>query len=1166
MTEVNVDLAPWKPIPTPIPPEWVNLTQELANRAKGMPHAYVLKTVKYDACGVGDLLCSWGLPLSAVMAGYLMEYDKRHIKAAQLDGIEQVLKHIEAAGRYARDIEDENLAPLLNPPYEDLNALLIAMAIYYQSLKHLQQQGVMRPLNARILIRIERIGNVLLNIAKQLGMWYFKREIEDMTKHLLNPGIFEEDWKEYNRILQQDSYVLDEINDLLTTTYQKTTDQPIRVIYTPCGVAGLKRRMQDAHTTVTSQKTQLTGFDLVAFDVIVPTVRDCYRAFGILSQLGYIQDRLTDHIANPKNNGYSHIALGLLLNLRRYGLQTIAMPDGQTPVCQIQIATRLMQAIACYGCLFPGFSRRYEEQDQKYEKSRLLVGREFWESQEGHVFHVMQEPIAAPLSPTEAKERPITVYDKNRRAISLPLNATALDFAYALDNEIGTRAVDAIVNNRKAPLYRILQAGDSVEIRTARQTQVDNQWLDEDYANTPSAKRGIQEGINKRYRASRGYELLREELSRFRSSLTLENHLPLENLDEELRMLLKRFKLGSLPAFLEHLGNEQEKDYTPNWAAKEIMKHIEETDQRVSPRQGRIVWVPVIDPSMMFRKKGAYHQRLCGLCRPGYPKDEKILGRLGKRSGVLVVHKETCSHLIDRPLGRHSMLLPMVWQQQAPAIVVAFMVMVQDRKGLIFDVTRQLRNHECDLTEIKAEATNPKTGIGHLYFTIETHSEKEVLEVWNELYNIENVIEVKLDRRTTPTHLCDSLEKLRSQHATLSIKMTVEFAWEEQVNMLPPRPQALMNPFDISRPAGGNMFFGRSEEIKQMQRELCGEERGRALLMYGPRRSGKSSLCKNFIESHVYAPDWGVLCSLQNAPRQSEKAIFEHLADKVNATFQERFSQPAPRWEDFHESDPQLRFRRLLQECIARTDGARLILALDEFGGVIERNDRGALDMRFFTSWRELMQEIPQLSLIFAMPTSAHRVLNSHRFANVFSFAQPLSILFLDAESAKQLLADPLRDLHIAIHPNTVALAVTLTGGNPYYLTLIGQQLIQQLNQDFHKQLVSDKDLNFVVERLIEKETFQNFNYLLAEVQDDQELVVLEKMVDFMSRSNQLEVQLRKIASLIGTQMSTARRYLDRMRMGLILDENGPPSNPFYSFKIELVRRWLTHNRSFFTR
>ena len=47
--------------------------------------------------------------------------------------------------------------------------------------------------------------------------------------------------------------------------------------------------------------------------------------------------------------------------------------------------------------------------------------------------------------------------------------------------------------------------------------------------------------------------------------------------------------------------------------------------------------------------------------------------------------------------------------------------------------------------------------------------------------------------------------------------------------------------------------------------------------------------------------------------------------------------------------------------------------------------------------------------------------------------------------------------------------------------------------------------------------------------------------------------------------LATTRRYLDRMRQGLILEENGPLSNPFYSFKIELVRRWLTRNRSFFT-
>jgi len=37
------------------------------------------------------------------------------------------------------------------------------------------------------------------------------------------------------------------------------------------------------------------------------------------------------------------------------------------------------------------------------------------------------------------------------------------------------------------------------------------------------------------------------------------------------------------------------------------------------------------------------------------------------------------------------------------------------------------------------------------------------------------------------------------------------------------------------------------------------------------------------------------------------------------------------------------------------------------------------------------------------------------------------------------------------------------------------------------------------------------------------------------------------------------------LRNGLILQENGPASNPYYSFTIELVRRWLTHNHWFFS-
>src|SRR5437588_2493807 len=188
-TDVYVDLTPWKPTPTDIPAEWKNLIDDLARQAKGTPHEYVLK-VKYDAQGVGDLLRSWGLPLPVVMAGYLMVYDKKHIQSAELEGTDEILQHVDEVYRYARDIEDENLPPLLSPPYDDLGALLIAVASYYQALKSLQQQTNGRAYSGRMLLRIEKIGSTLLNIAKRLGIWYFKREIEDLVEQLHNPGRF----------------------------------------------------------------------------------------------------------------------------------------------------------------------------------------------------------------------------------------------------------------------------------------------------------------------------------------------------------------------------------------------------------------------------------------------------------------------------------------------------------------------------------------------------------------------------------------------------------------------------------------------------------------------------------------------------------------------------------------------------------------------------------------------------------------------------------------------------------------------------------------------------------------------------------------------------------------------------------------------------------------
>ena len=1151
----DVQLAPpWEPEATHISQEWLNLIDVLEQRTIGMQHEYVLG-VRLDARGVGELLRSWGLPLDVIIAGFLQEYDRAFLLAQTMPEIDEVVEHINEANRYKNYIEDGNLPPLLTPPYKDLGALLIAIATYYLALKTIQQQSHKMPKKGRATpSQIERAGNSMLNVVKRLGMWYFKRNVEDVTEQLRDPALFERDQAEYQQILKNDEALVEETRRFLETACSEMTGLSVIAIYEKCGVSGLNRRLQDAHTTETSQKAQLNGFDLVTFDVIVPVVQDCYTAFGALSQLGHIQDRVTDHIATPKQNGYSQIALGLILDPYSSHAQRFVLPVQKSRVCQLQIATRTMQAIASYGCLYPACYQRYANEYSRDNVKDIITIADFWKGKEGNVFTIIEQAISEKIPDTDTKT-PIVVFDKSRTAVVLPVNATALDFAYALDSETGNRAVEAIVNNRKAPLYRVLQAGDIVEIRTARQTQATDHWLGDGYAHTPRAKRIIKEAISRKNLEQRGYELIRDALRRYHFAL------PLADFDEQLRQLLKRYNLGSRQQFLERLEQENETEHTPTWAAQEIMRQVAEKKTR-NAAPGEVIWVPVIDMPVTQHTNGNYRQKLCRLCRP-IPGDTAIAGRLRKGGKEMVVHRETCSHLVDRNVGRHSELIPMGWQMLLP-FRVAFFVKVQDRDGLILELARELRRHGCALKGLQAEASSPRADIGYIFFTIEAHSDQQVLNLWNAIEKIDNFNEVQIDKAVTPAQIADRLEQAHEHDTPRTARTIIEFDWEEMVSMLPTRAPVLENPFNISRPAGGNMFFGRSEEIKIMQRELCDTAEGRALLLHGPRRSGKSSLCKQFIERYMHAPSWGVLCSLQGAGKLTEAAILMLLAEKIGEAFQQNFQQAAPGWYNYQDSDPQMRFRHFLKGCIEQLPDSRLILALDEFGGAIESAERHILGHRFFALWKELLNGIPQLSLLFALPASSHHTLKAKSLAHVFSFAQPMGMTFLDTESAQRLLSDPLRDLHIAIHPNTMARAVMLTGGNPYYLHLIGQQLIFHLNRDTQKQVIGDNELNLVIEKIITGRTSQNFDFLRSELINEKEFVLLEKMIDLIEESDLKEAPLKKIAYQAGMHVSEARRYLDRLDMGLILNRSGLPSNPLYSFKIELVRRWLTYNRSFF--
>src|SRR5258707_9821810 len=113
------------------------------------------------------------------MAGFLWEYNQEYLHLSKLHDAEQVLSHIRQAKNYYHYIQNENLPPLLTPPYADLGALLLAVTIYFQAL---QDQNMQKDYTRTKQTKIDRIGGNLLNIIKMLGILRFKSEGEQVLE------------------------------------------------------------------------------------------------------------------------------------------------------------------------------------------------------------------------------------------------------------------------------------------------------------------------------------------------------------------------------------------------------------------------------------------------------------------------------------------------------------------------------------------------------------------------------------------------------------------------------------------------------------------------------------------------------------------------------------------------------------------------------------------------------------------------------------------------------------------------------------------------------------------------------------------------------------------------------------------------------------------------
>ena len=402
-------------------------------------------------CTVAQILIDLGLDSATVAAAFLhdviedtpvSEGDIRKefgeevlelvVGVTKLDKIQFTSKEEEQA---------ENFRKIFVAMAKDIRVIIIKLADRLHN---------MRSLNFLSTERQQRMARETLEVyaplAHRLGISQVKCELEDLCLKYLEPDFYEYLTTNIEEKLKNNTEFIDqvilEVNQIL-----KDSNVSGEVFGRRKHLYSIYRKMKE------QSKTLDQIYDLVAIRILVNTVDECYETFGKIHHIWKpVPGRIKDYIATPKPNMYRSLHTTVVTNFGK--------------VFEIQIRTYEMNHAAEYGI---AAHWKYKEKKQVADDldTRLSWIREVMEWQGG--LKDSKEFLNSLKGDIYSSE--VLVFTPKGDVISLPKEATPLDFAYNIHSAVGNKCVGARVNSKIVPLNTVLNVGDVVEIITSQNSK-----------------------------------------------------------------------------------------------------------------------------------------------------------------------------------------------------------------------------------------------------------------------------------------------------------------------------------------------------------------------------------------------------------------------------------------------------------------------------------------------------------------------------------------------------------------------------------------------------------------------------------------------------------------------------------------------------------------------
>ncbi|MBT5739501.1 bifunctional (p)ppGpp synthetase/guanosine-3',5'-bis(diphosphate) 3'-pyrophosphohydrolase [Candidatus Woesearchaeota archaeon] len=401
---------------------------------------------------VGKILAESKSEPSVVVAGLLhgictfvpieklkQQFDEEIVTLIQQDEI----KHIKSANN---QVAAEALRKILLTTLKDVRVIFVKLAVKLDNLRTIE------PLPEDEQKRIaQEILDVYAPLAYRLGLEKVRTALEDLSLRILHPRKYHEIANFFEASKEERQETIHEIVKKINTFAEGN----LKII----NIKGRPKHIYSIYKNITTKKgRRLTDFhDLLGIRVIVSSIKDCYVLLGLLHEtFKPIQGRLKDYIATPKENFYRSLHTGIELS------------DGKK--VEIQIRTQEMDEFAEEG-LAAHWRYKNLKSDQIFEKKISWLRNILELQKEGKHKEFLQ---AAEVDIFGDK---IYCYTPKGDVKELPKNATLLDFAFTVHEEVGNKAVGGRVNGKFVPLKAKLVVGDIVEIITNKRQRPRRGWL-----------------------------------------------------------------------------------------------------------------------------------------------------------------------------------------------------------------------------------------------------------------------------------------------------------------------------------------------------------------------------------------------------------------------------------------------------------------------------------------------------------------------------------------------------------------------------------------------------------------------------------------------------------------------------------------------------------------